>query len=327
MPNPSENAAAELRNLAARIDAHRRRRSPVPSDRALVKIWPGLGSAKTWSRILKGDLAEIDVDRQLVNYRGVAAALEASSREVAQEELYDDLTPALAVSLPVLQLLHHHGKDRLILIEGGSGSGKTSALDILESGDAAGSMRRIEADETWKSLRAALGDILRGIGMAPKNIPVSTAERLTLLLGSLQRQGRILIAIDEAHHCTGAVLNVLKTLLNRTEVLILLAGMNTLLRKLRTAASEEAKQLVHNRLFARVELSAPDSEAAGLFLSRRLGVDQQWSPATLRQLVKLSANAGHWAFLRRVADRLRGQKDLADADLLQAASQATDEIA
>ena len=320
--------AAELLRFAAEIDALRKTCKPAPSDRAWVKRWPALGSAKTWAKITNGDLDGLNVASHIVKYRGVLAALNVAAEERASEEFYDDLAPAQAVCLTAMRLIFHRGKDRLVLIEGGSGSGKTTSLEILSTGQAAGAVFTVEADETWKSLRAALGDIILALGEPEKNIGASVADRMKLLIAVLKRRGRIILAIDEAHHCTGAVLNTLKTALNRTEVMIILAGMNTLLRKLRATASEEAKQLIHNRLFARIELRSPDAEGVATFLARRLQ-GGTWSKSTLNEVAKAARNAGHWAFLRRVVDLIQDESaagDLDDATLIEAVRAALAEI-
>ncbi len=319
----------QLAATARQIEGYRQARRPVPSDRAWAREWPGLGSPKTWALILAGDLSTVSAAAKLPHYRGVLAALASHTKAYAAEELYEDLAGAQEVSLAALRLMHHHGKDRLILIEGGSGSGKTSALDVLAAGEAAGAMLRLEADETWKSNRVAMFQILAGLGSSPTEIPAPTGERLDKLIATISRKGRIIIAIDEAHHVTGAVLNLCKTLLNRTEALLILAGMETLLQKLRASASEEAKQLFHNRLFARIRLSGPDLEGTREFLSRRLRVPGSWRPATLTSLATAAAHAGHWSYLRRIVDQLAaaGLTDPSDADLLAAAHTAAREIA
>jgi type II secretory pathway predicted ATPase ExeA len=325
----SDSMAEDLVTVAERIDAIRQGIKPLPSIRAWTKRLPGLGSDKTWRKILKRDFGGLSISSQLVNYKGVLASLETDAKERADEEFYSDLDPAQVVSLTALRLMQHHGKDRLVLIEGGSGSGKTTSLELLKAGPAAGMLTVIEADETWKSLRAALGDILEALAVPEKHRPVSTAGRLRKLLEIINQRGRIMLAIDEAQHCTGQVLNCIKTILNRSEALIILAGMNTLLRKLRFIASEESKQLFHNRLFAKVELSTPGQDGAAKFLNRRLA-GGEWKKGTLAQVVKLAANAGHWAFLRRVSDLIRDGgitgPDTDDATLLQAANQAQAEI-
>lgn len=326
-----EALEAQLTAAAHQIEGYRKARHPSPSDRSWVREWPGLGSAKTWSKILKGDLDEISIEAKLPDYRGVLAALAAQRKNYAAEELYDDLAGAQAVTLAALRLMHHHGKDRLIMIQGGSGSGKTSALDLLARSEGSGSMVRIEANDTWKSERVAMHDILRALGESEDTIKIlgTTGDRLEMILTILHRRGRITLAVDEAHHCTGRVLNLFKTLLNRTEVLLIMAGMATLLQKLRAAASEESKQLIHNRLFCSVHMSGPDESGAAEFLKRRLQVPGHWKKTTLQKIAEVSRHCGHWSFLRRIVDHLTtaGTSDPDDSDLMAAATSAAGEIA
>lgn len=326
-----EALEAQLLAAARQIDSYRKARSSAPSDRAWVREWPGLGSAKTWAKILKGDFDEVSVEAKLPDYRGTLTALAAQRRSYAAEELYDDLAGAQAVILAALRMMHHHGKDRLLMIQGGSGSGKTSALDLLARGEGSGAMVRIEANDTWKSERVAMHDILRALGEGEDAIKAlgTTGDRLEAILTILNRRGRITLAIDEAHHCTGRVLNLFKTLLNRTECLLIMAGMATLLQKLRAAASEESKQLIHNRLFCSVHMAGPDDSGAAEFFRRRLKVAGAWKASTLATIAAAAAHAGHWSFLRRLVDHLQtaGNLDPDDGDLLAAATSAAREIA
>jgi type II secretory pathway predicted ATPase ExeA len=326
-----EALESKLLTTAKEIDSYRKARFPQPSDRAWVREWPGLGSAKTWAKILKGDLDEVSVEAKLPDYRGTLAALAAQRKSYAAEELYDDLAGAQAVTLAALRMMHHHGKDRLLMIQGGSGSGKTSALDLLARGEGSGSMVRIEANDTWKSERVAMHDILRALGESEDSIKIlsTTGDRLEMILTILNRRGRITLAIDEAHHCTGRVLNLFKTLLNRTEVLLIMAGMATLLQKLRAAASEESKQLIHNRLFCSVHMAGPDASGVAAFLARRLSIAACWKNSTLESIANAATHAGHWSFLRRIVDHLltAGNVRPDDSDLMAAAHSAAREIA
>lgn len=326
-----EALESQLRTAAHEIDGYRKSRNPAPSDRAWAREWPGLGSAKTWSKILRGDLEEISVEAKLPDYRGVLAALAAQRKSYAAEVLYPDLAGAQAVTLSALRMMHHHGKDRLLLIQGGSGSGKTSALDLLERDLGGAAMVRLEANEAWKSDRVAMHDFLRALGESDGSIRQlsTTGDRLEKILEILGRRGRVIVAVDEAHHCTGRILNLFKTLLNRSELLLIMAGMATLLQKLRANASEESKQLIHNRLFASVRMAGPDAAGSGQFLARRLHVGGSWKLSTLSELAEAARHGGHWSFLRRVVDHLltAGNVDPNDDDLLNAASSAAREIA
>jgi len=321
----------QLGELALKIDGYRLAMRPPPSDRAWVKMWPGLGSAKTWANVLKGNFSELNVGGRLPNYRGVLSALSAGVALQGREELYDDQPGTQAVILAALRLMHHHGKDRLLLVKGGTGSGKTSALDVLERSEGSGAMCRCEANDTWKSEKVAMHDILIAMGESEDTVRAltTTGDRLDKILAIAKRRGRLTLVVDEAHHCTGRVLNLFKTLLNRTELLLILAGMGTLLQKLRAAASEEARQLFLNRMFCSVNLAGPDAQWAAEFLRRRLGVEGKWRQGTLVTLANEAQHNGQWSYLRRVADHLQDSRisDPDDADLLSAAQTASAEIA
>jgi DNA transposition AAA+ family ATPase len=324
-----EALETQMLAVAREIEGYRNARRPIPSDRAWVKEWPGLGSAKTWAKALSGDYEEMSVAAQLPNYRGVLAALASQRKSYAEEQLYSDLGGAQDVALAALRLMHHHGKDRLILIEGGSGSGKTSSLDLLQGAEGSGVMYRMEADESWKSLRVVLETILKKLGVSELKIPATTGGMMEMVMEVLNQKGRIFLVIDEAHHMTGGTINLLKSILNRSPALMILAGMKTLLQKLRTAASEEAKQLFQNRLFCRISLGGPDATGAREFFSRRLGTPAKWKSSTLDQIVAVAAHAGNWSFLRRTVDHLvtAGNTEPNDSELLAAATSAAAEIA
>lgn len=319
---------AQLTQTAAEIEAHRLAAQPPKSQNQWVREWPRLGSQKTYSLIVAGDLETIGVAGRLPQYRAVLAAIRANGGDAGKEPLYEDLAGAQAVHLAVLRLMKHSGKDRLILVEGGSGSGKTSALDVLEAAGAGGSrVIRFNANETWKSQREVMREFLAKLGKS--DIPAVTGEMFRLLVETIKQQGRIIIAVDEAHHVSGQVLNLFKALLNDTELRLILAGMKTLFGKLRASASEEAKQLYHNRLFQRVSLAGPDSEGVRVFLARRLGSEGGWKAGTLNQIAQTAQHCGHWSFLRRIHDQLRNDGIAApnDSDLMAAAQSAALEIA
>ncbi|MEI6605131.1 MAG: AAA family ATPase [Verrucomicrobiota bacterium] len=327
---PDIGLEPQLTALAQQIEIFRLARHPSPSLRAWVREWPGLGSPKTLAKILDGDFAEMNVAAKLPDYRGVLAALGVQKHSWGAEALYDDLGGAQELQLAALRLMQHNGKDRLILIEGGSGSGKTSSIDLLEAGGSVGSsLLRMEADESWKSLRVALRAVLMRAGVSQDAIPQGTGDRMEMAVTVLKRRGRVFLVIDEAHHVSGAVLNLFKTLLNTTDIMLILAGMKTLLQKLRASASEEATQLIQNRLFARISLAGPDPIGTREFLQRRLGVAGGWRPYVCETISSSAVHAGHWSYLRRIVDQLHaaGTTDPDEADLCGAAKTAAMEIA
>lgn len=322
-PEHRTDVEEELVQLARNIRGWQEAQVPKVSDEQMLKRFAGLGSTKTYRRLRDADTEGLICDNHLPKYRGTWAQIESLSGAAAAESIYPDLTPALECAVAVAGLIPQRGKTRLVLIEGPTGSGKSSALGIIAD-KYVGSVARTEAHEGWASLNCALGDIALALGAVSsrEDLPSSTSDRLTLCIASAQKQRRCLL-IDEGHHCTAACLNAVKTWLNLTDSVVVIAGIDTLWRKLTARSWEEARQLIHNRLYERVRLAAPSAADVVTFLTRRLpGLPQGEAKAAAGKVAAMSAHLGHYAFLRRVADRLAAQPDDLDAVSILAAATA-----
>ncbi len=273
------------------------------SDNELCKRFSGLGSTKTYTRILDGDVAELDLERWQIEYDQVWALIEIESQSTQDNEpIYDDLWHVTAPILAAKDAMAERGNNRLVIIEGPSGSGKTTAGRCL----AARYGRRVvltEADETWKdSLCSMLGGLLRSLSV--RDIPLSTEDRKQKVLAILSGAPMCLV-IDEAHHLGPRTLNLVKTILNQTQSQVIFLCIHTLFRKLECAAYEEARQLTQNRLAERVKLNGPALADVEKFLSRRLSFE----PGTLKPCAKLCAGSaaeyGSWSFVNLVARKCR----------------------
>jgi Rad3-related DNA helicase len=311
----------ELIQLARNIRGWQEAQTPKVSDEQMLKRFAGLGSTKTYRRLRDGDTDGLVCDNHLPKYRGTWAQIESASGAAAAESIYPDLTPSLECAVAVAGLIPQRGKTRLVLIEGPTGSGKTSALGIIAE-KYVGSVARTEAHEGWASLNCALGDIAVALGASREDLPSSTSDRLTLCIGLAQKQRRVLL-IDEGHHCTAQVLNAIKTFLNLTDSVVVIAGIDTLWRKLTARSWEEARQLIHNRLYERVRLAAPSAADVVTFLTRRLpALPIGEAKSAAPKVAAMSSHLGHFAFLRRVAERLAAQPDDLDAIAILAAATA-----
>lgn len=121
--------ADELRQLATQIRDYQEAKKL--SDSALVRKFADLGSTKTFNRILADDLAELDLERQLANYRSVWALIESMGTEAGkEEELYEDLTPIIELKRAFLSTMQKKGNARFILVEGDTGTGRLGAVWI-----------------------------------------------------------------------------------------------------------------------------------------------------------------------------------------------------
>lgn len=290
--------AEELRAIAQRVRDWQQAKQI--SDAALCKRYTGLGSTKTFKRILDGDLKELDLEKQLTNYRTVWALIESlGDDEGSEEELYADLTPAIALSRIVLETLRERGIARFILMLGDTGTGKSCALRLMQL-KYGQRIVAIEATVAWNdSPMALLGAILGAFG--EKNPPYNLVERFNKVIARL-RESRICVAIDEGHHMGPRCLNLLKTLINQTPGEVAVFAKETLWKKLELAAYEEVKQLTKNRLAERVQLGCKPRDIEKL-LERRIN----WCNGDMKSAVKLvtdRVNFGNLGFAREVIKRV-----------------------
>ena len=269
------------------------------SDAELCRKFAGLGSTKTYKRILDGDAAELDVERWLVEYEQVWALMEMESAATADDEqVYDDLWHVTAARLAATDAMREAGNNRLVIVEGPSGSGKTSAGRCL----AARFGRKVvlsEADETWKeSLNSMLGGLLRSLGV--KEIPTSAEGRKTKLFEVLV-DSPVCLVIDEAHHLGPRTLNLVKTLINQTKCQVVFLCIETLFKKLESQAYEEAKQLTKNRLCERVRLNGPAVPDVEKFLGRRLKFEGDCLKSCAGLCAERARQYGSWNFVNLVS--------------------------
>lgn len=318
MTNTLQKSADELLvNYARAIREWQERRPLKLSDEALIRRYPALGSTKTYKRILVGDTAELRAAEWAEKYRGVLTQIDTEEAETSKAEaLYDDLEPARAVRTAVASVVRSMGIERLVIVQGDTGSGKTSSLKLI-AGLYPGNVTTVEANVGWRSFASAMGDIAIALGLADDaaKLPVSGSARLDAIVRHIG-ESRRLVLIDEGHHMTADVLNAVKTMINRTGARFVVAAQSTLWRKLQAASLQEAKQLLLNRLRERVYLAGPSADDVALYLGRRCELDV--STATALEISKAAAKGGAYAFLRRLAASLcDSRKDICEATALE----------
>ncbi len=274
------------------------------STEGLVKQVPQVGSSKTFTRILVEDLKELDLEKQLANYEAAVAWIESIGDEKAEEEeLYDDLGPALALKRAFLETKKENGNARVIFVLGPSGSGKTSARRTLCTRYGS-RLALVEANVAWNdSPGAMLGEILRCLGV--RNVPTMGVERLHKVTELLNDTRRCLI-IEEGHHLGPKCLNLVKTLVNETPGEFIIIAIDTLWAKLETKAYEEAKQLTGNRLADRVNLGKEmRPRDVRLLVERRTGLtDEKLRDLVTNAILHHAPKYGRFAFVRDVLSRV-----------------------
>lgn len=326
----------ELQTCAANIQEYQTRAGL--SDAALVKEFADLGSTKTYKRILEGDFSELNVERQLNNYQRVLE-LTKIRRDPGDEAVYKDLRHVRQAVLAVKEAYREKSNDRLVMIEGPTGCGKTITLDVIEEEFPQASIRT-DAHGGWKignnPLSIMLGDLLTAANIreySPKakdgaqemkpadaSLPVSFAERKNKLFAVLNERKRVLI-IDEGHEMGPFCLNLVKTVINQTPSIVVLGVYPTLFRRLESRAYDECVQLTGNRLYERIQIPPPQVDEIEKFLERRgVKFEAKDKEACLEKLAATApalANwMANWKFIRRFAVRARQTKGPIDAEQL-----------
>lgn len=305
METNEQTAAAELVALAKQIKNWQEAKRLTTS--AMLRKYSGLGSDRTYGKLAAGSTEQLDVEKQLVNYRSVWALIEAVGDDAGtSEDFYDDLSPVVQLRRAMMEAFVENGNARFILVQGDTGSGKTSAARAL--------ILRYGSRLLFTELSPVFGDspynflVLVLAALGQKGAPNNAVDCFAKVVHELHAARRCLI-IDELHHAGPRILNTIKSLINSTPGEFVGLTMPTLWNRLEKAAYEEVRQLVGNRLAERIQLDQINRSDMTKFVNRRLpGLNGE----TARAIAILEQNArgrGNLAFVRDVCRRAREQYD------------------
>ena len=291
---------SELIETAAKIaawgDAHGMSRAQ------LVRNFSDLGSEKSFRDIAAGNLDGYNAENQLTKYRAVYATMEELANQGGEERIYDDLGTVVKLRRAFLGVVKATGTNRVLIVQGESGVGKTTAVGLLRGKYGTGRISYVEASDVWAdSPNAFLGAILRALGVT--ELPAGRVSRLEHVQSRLSISRRCLV-IDEAHHLGPHCLNTVKTLVNTTPGEFILVAIPTLWNKLQAHAYQEAKQIATNRLSERVKLTLDEADIR-TYLSKRFENASQADLKVAAKIIRPNALlAGNYAFVRDVAREL-----------------------
>jgi energy-coupling factor transporter ATP-binding protein EcfA2 len=300
-----QSDTAELQGLAQAIFAWATKQG-VPLTR-VVRDYPSLGSERTWRDLREGRTESYDVETQLANYRAALATIEEIGGAVTGEPIFDDLSPVVQLRRAFLETTKCSGTNRVVIVQGASGIGKSTALRML-TGKYGQRIVTVEASDAWGDRPSALlGSLLRalGVGELPSGA-TARLERCQELLGVSRR----CVAVDEAHHLGPHCLNTVKTLVNTTPGEWVLVAIPTLWAKLETKSYQEARQLSTNRLSERIRLELTERDIER-YLARAFeaegspSYDQAGLKAAARLIRPPASACGNLAFVRDAARMLR----------------------
>jgi type II secretory pathway predicted ATPase ExeA len=225
------------------------------------------------------------------------------------EDLYDDFTGVAQFKKALLDAMHERSPARLIIVEGDTGTGKTSIRRVVQNKYGA-RMLNIEATVAWgDSPMAMLGAIIKATGS--RELPPGQADRFDKTVEILNA-GRRCVTIEEAHHLGVRLLNLLKSLVNLTPGEFATLAYPTLWARLEKAAYHEARQLTGNRLADRIRLQV-DAADVRKFVARRVPAAEaalgNKFDAVLQALTEKAPRYGNYAFIREVCTRVATQSE------------------
>lgn len=272
---------------------------------AMLRRYSDLGSDKTYGKLAVGNIDQLDVERQLVNYRAVWSLIEAIGDDSGpSEENYDDLSPVVQLRRALMEAFVENGNARFILVQGDTGSGKTSAARAL--------ILRYGSRLLFTELSPVFGDspynflVLVLAALGQKAAPTNTVDCFAKVLHELNVTRRCLI-IDELHHAGPRILNTIKSLINSTPGEFIGLTMPTLWSRLEKAAYEECRQLTGNRLAERIQLDQVNRSDMTKFVNRRLPGLAGETAKAVAILEQHARGRGNLAFVRDVCRRASEQ--------------------
>lgn len=294
----------ELVDTATRIHAWQQARGKNNSQ--MIRDFPGLGSDKTYAYIREGKLDGFDIESQSVNYRSVLALIEAlDGAATAEDPIYDDIGTVQQLRRAVLEVMKSTGTDRVVIVQGIPGVGKSTAVRIL-CGKYGVRCIAVEACDVWNdSAGAMLGAIIKAISHA-ENLPAGNVARLERVQELLCRSRRCLL-IDEAHHLGPHCLNTIKTLVNTTPGEFVLLAIPTLWNRLESSAYQEARQISTNRLSERVKLDLTEADIARYLRNAFAGIPDEAARAGAKLIRPAAVGMGAMLFVRDTCREARRQ--------------------
>lgn len=304
-----QDTGRQLREIAAAIETYRVDSGITKA--ALLRSYPELGTDKTFNKITRGELDELDVEgRWLPAYQHVWTTLnEGGGNGAGDDELIDDLSGPVELCRAYLETRETRNNARFILVVGDSGIGKTSAVNVMKGKPYGANIIAVEANDAWRSSKGTVGPFLREIGkeMGVKKLPVIKDQMFAEICRLLQGRRRCLI-VEEAHHLDPQGINILKSLINQTPVMIIATAMPVLWDKLASSreAYQECKQLTGNRLAERIHLELSTDDVRRFLMRRLAGLAsealiEKVAPALKQEAVLL----GNLRFVEAAARRFR----------------------
>jgi len=225
-----------------------------------------------------------------------------------------------AVETAVAECSVKQGPERLILFLAPTGGGKTMLCNHLQAEKNA---RIVQVRAAWRRSESGLVpliDICRAVGVRVGKNPRVAKMEDDLIKFCQSRQ--LLLVFDEGEHFGKSALNLIKFLLNETNIVIVLCAVPGEYDKWFDFFPNEAEQ-VARRNHAVYETSLLPEKDVALFFPKHQFDDEA---AALKKIATEASTFGHYSLVRRVAVRLANIKNVKEGDVAAALKSAQAEM-
>lgn len=295
MDTRDEKLTSRLQDLARRVTAWKE--SAGKSDAWLVRKFDMLGSPRTLRDMRDGKTENYNLEVQLANYEAAWSLIESEDPAARAMGVITTLTSVVQLKRAVLETMLSSGNDRVILLLGDSGIGKTCALKALAA--EYDTVIVIEALEVWNDAPGAmLASLLEALGEQAS--PMTMAYALFQQAVRRLCKRRVTLCIDEAHHMGKSCLNTVKGLINATPGEFVLSGQPTLWAKLQQSYNMELRQITTNRLRERLTLTLNISDVSSYVAGIFPDITKAECQSAAKLIVDKAVNLGNMSFVRDV---------------------------
>ncbi len=303
-PLPETDSLRQLSEAATNIDTYRADLGMTKA--ALLRQYPELGTDRTYNKIIAGDHTQLDLEKWSDAYAHVWRQIKDADSS-ADDSLIPTLSGPVELCRSYLETRLTKGNDRFILIQGESGVGKTSAIQVMLGKPYGGLMVVVEALDVWKKdNRNTAVPMLRAIAeeLGIKDLPARRDAIMREVIAKLKGQRRCLV-IEEAHHLCPQGLNTLKAIINLTPTIIVATAIPQLWDRLTSSRDTymEVRQLIGNRLAERIQLTLSTDDIRALLLQRGVVLSAAELDAVTARLREAARGNGCLKFCAKVCAR------------------------
>jgi hypothetical protein len=318
-PAPDTDTARQLSEAASNIETYRADFGLTKA--ALLRQYPELGTDRTYNKIIGADYAQLDLDKWSDSYAHVWRQIKDAD-SAADDSLIPTLTGPVELCRSYLETRLTKGNDRFILIQGESGVGKTSAIQVMLGKPYGGLMVVVEALDVWKKdNRNTAVPLLRAIAeeLGIKDLPARRDALMKEVITKLKGQRRCLV-VEEAHHLCPQGLNTLKALINLTPTIIVATAIPQLWDRLTSSRDTymEVKQLIGNRLAERIQLVLGHDDIRAFLLARGVVLTAAEIDAVAARLRETARGNGCLKFVAKATARFLREVNKGEASTKEA---------